>query len=107
MLRRSVLLGVALLAGPAAAQPQTASSYPPPQVNAFVTLNSFNPVSNTYNAMVHVTARPCPDASYDLILNEVDVTNRDEAMAKAKSELDKITSDVNKAAERCPTLPHN
>jgi hypothetical protein len=87
----------ATMALPAIAQPVTGN----PNYTEQVTLNGFDPSTNTYGALVNIAGNPCPDVHYGLYLNVVGVKNADDAKDKVKDQVAKIADDIKHAAATC------
>ena len=72
-----------------------------PAVSESVTLYNFNPKDNTYGADINITATPCPGVAYKVDLMASGVKSAEEAKAKVKAQIDKVTADIDAAAEKC------
>jgi hypothetical protein len=88
------VLGLAI--APVAASQPTA-----PTINVTVFLGSYDLASDSYSGAVMVRSTPCPEVASNVGLPVSGVKNEADALVKVKTQVAKISQDINQAAAHC------
>lgn len=69
-----------------------------PAISIVTNLNSFDPVTDSYNGWVSVTASPRVGVSFNVSLMFNQAKNEKDALAQVKESLDKVVEDIHESA---------